>query len=308
LVGAGQRQGDGDGGAEVGTGAGGGDVAALLTDDVADEEEAEAGAFDLGHGAAGDAVEAGEDAFELVGGEADAGVGDAESDEGVAGDGERAADMDAVWGVFDGIVEDVDDGGAEVFGDAEGEEADGSRGGFEDDAGGREMVALEGDGDAVAEEGFEVDEGAVLQAMALAELTGFEDLLDGGEKAVGVGEHDLVELLALGFVDGAALEGFEVETNAGDGGFELVGHGVEEGVLTFVAADLSNEEDGVEDDTGDEGSEEDDTKDGQGEGAFVEDDPADVEGDGEANGESAEGDEEGDSSAASGDVHGLKEV
>ena len=85
------------------------------------------------------------------------------------------------------------------------------------------------------------------------------DLLDGGEEPVGVGEHDPVELLALGLFDGAALEGLEVEADAGDGGLELVGDRVEEGVLTFVAADLADEEDGVEDDAGDEGAEEDNT-------------------------------------------------
>src|SRR5579871_131847 len=100
--------------------------------------------------------------------------------------------------------------------------------------------------------------------MLLAKLTGFEDLFDGGEEAVGVGEHDGVELLALGLVDGAALEGFEVEADAGDGGLEFVGDGVEEGVLTLVAADLADEEDGVEDDSGDEEGEENDAEDGEG--------------------------------------------
>ena len=42
--------------------------------------------------------------------------------------------MYAFGGVFDGVVEDVDDGGAEVFGDAEGVEADSAGDGFEDDA------------------------------------------------------------------------------------------------------------------------------------------------------------------------------
>ena len=58
-------------------GARGGDVSAVLAGDVADEEEAEAGALDSGPRAAGDAVEALEDALELVGGQAEAGVGDA---------------------------------------------------------------------------------------------------------------------------------------------------------------------------------------------------------------------------------------
>lgn len=287
----------------VGAWALGGDVSAVLAGYVADEEEAEAGAFDLDEVAAGDSVEAVEDGFEVLGGDADAGVGDGEGGPGVAGDGESAGDVDAFGGVFDGVVEEVEDGGAEVFGDAEDGEADGAGDGLEDDGVGGKMMALEGGGDAVGEEGFEVDGDAVELALALAELAGFEHLLDGGEEAVGVGEHDLVELLSLLFGGGAALEGFEVEAGAGDGGFELVGDGVEEGVLALVAADLADEEDSVEGDAGDEESEEDDAEDGEDDGALVEEDPADVEGDETADEERAEGDKEGDRSAASGDVH-----
>ena len=83
--GIGEGEGEGDGGAEVGAGAGGGDAAAVLAGDGADEEEAEAGALDADSVAAGDAVEALEDALELVGGDADAGVGDGERDVGVFG-------------------------------------------------------------------------------------------------------------------------------------------------------------------------------------------------------------------------------
>ena len=94
--------------------------------DVSDEEEAESGSFDAGHGAAGDSVKTVEDAFELTGFEADACVGDGEGDPGVVGDGEGAADVDAFRGVFDGVVEDIDDGGAEIFRDSEDAEANGS--------------------------------------------------------------------------------------------------------------------------------------------------------------------------------------
>ena len=306
--GTGERKSDDDGSAEVGAGAAGGSVATVLAGDVADKEEAEAGPFDLCHIASGDAVEAVEDAFELVWRKADAGVGDGEGDPGVARDGQRATDVDTFGGVFDGVVQDIDDCGAEVFGDAESVEADGAGSGLKYDAARRKVVALDGDGDAVGDEGFQVDDGAVLLAVTLAELAGFENLLDGSEETVGVGEHDLVKLLFLFFRGGPALEGFKVEANAGDGGFELVSDGVEEGVLAFVAADLADKEDGVEDDAGDEGAEEDDAQDRQGDSAFVEDDPGDVEGDGEADGEHAEGDEGGDSSAAASDVHGLEEV
>jgi len=310
LVGIGEGKGEGDGGAEAGASACCGGVSSVLAGNVADKKETEAGAFDAGDVAAWDAVEAGEDALELAGLEAYAGVGDGEGDGGVVDDGEGAADVDAFGGVFDVVVEDVDDGGAEVFGDAEGLEADGSGDGLEDDAAGGKVVALEGNGDAVGDERVEIEEGAVLLAVALAELSGFEDLFDGGEEPVGVGEHDLVELLFLFFGGCAALEGFEVEADAGDGGFELVGDGVEEGVLSLVAADFADQKDGVEDDSGDEDCEKDDPEDEQGEMTLLvnADDPGDVEGDGEADGEGAEGDEKGDGSAASGDVHGLGEV
>ena len=221
----------------------------MLAGDGADEEEAEAGAFDLDGVAAGDAVEALEDALELVGLEAHAGVGDGEGDVGVADEGERAADVDGVGGVFDGVVQKVEDGGAQVFRDAEDVEVHAERNRRELDGGGGQVVALEGDGDAVGDERGEFDLGAFFVAMACPEFTGFEHLLDGGEEAVGVGEHDLVEALALGLGDIAALQGLEVEADGGDGGLELVGDGVEEGVLALVAAQLADEEDSVEDDS-----------------------------------------------------------
>ena len=136
-------------------------------------------------------------------------------------------------------------------------------------------------------------------------MSGFEYLLDGREETVGVGEHDLVELLFLVFCRGAALEGFEVEADAGDRGFELVGYGVEEGVLALVAADLADEEDGVEGDSGGNDAEEDDSEDEGEDAALVEDDPTDIEIDGDADEDRPEGDEEGDGSSAAGDVHGL---
>lgn len=63
-----QGESDGDGGAKTGSGADRGRVPPMLTGDIADQEEAEAGAFDSDHSASGDAVEAIEDALELVGG------------------------------------------------------------------------------------------------------------------------------------------------------------------------------------------------------------------------------------------------
>ena len=98
-------------------------------------------------------------------------------------------------------------------------------------------MTLEGDGDAVVDEGGEVDGDAVLLAMTLTELAGLEDLLDGAEETVGVGEHVGVELLALTFVDRPSLEGLEVEADRGYGGLQFVGDCVDERVVLFVAPD-----------------------------------------------------------------------
>ena len=83
-------------------------------------------------------------------------------------------------------------------------------------------------------------------AVAGAQFARLQHLLDGGKQTVGVGEHDLVEVLPLFFGDCAALEGLAVEADGGDGRFEFVGDGVEEGVLALVAADFADQEDGVE--------------------------------------------------------------
>lgn len=298
----GQRQ--GDGGALVQAGAGGGGVSTMLTGDAADQEESEASAFDTQHGAAGDSIEAAEDALVLVGRQSKAGVRDVKSGPGVARDCERATDVNAFGRVFDCVVEKIEDGGADVFGDAENSQANTAGNRVERDGIRGKVVALEGDGDGIGDEGLEVDEGTVLLALALTQLAGFKYLLDGGEEAVGVGEHDFVELLTLGLVDVAALESLEVEPHGGDGCFEFVSDGVEEGVLTLVPANLADEKDGVEHDSGDEHGEEDDAQDREGDGALVEDDPADIEGDGEADKDDAEGNEECDGSAPASDVHG----
>ncbi len=55
-------------------------------------------------------------------------------------------------GVLYGVVEEVEDGGAEVLGDAGDAEADLAGDGGELDGVGGEVVALEGDGDAVGDE------------------------------------------------------------------------------------------------------------------------------------------------------------
>ena len=78
----------------------------------ADEEEAKACAFDLDLVGGIGAVEALEDSFEFGGGYPEAFVCDGHDGVGVFLDAEAAGDGDAVGGVFDGVVEEVEDGGA----------------------------------------------------------------------------------------------------------------------------------------------------------------------------------------------------
>jgi hypothetical protein len=211
--------------------------------------------------------------------------------------------VNAVGGVLHGVVEEVEDGGAEVFEVAEDKETNAAGDVFEGDVFRREMVAEEHCRNAVGDKGMEFDAGTLLGMVALAELAGFENSFDGGEEAVGVLAHDGVETLALLLVAGVALEGLKVEADAGDGSLELVGDGVEERVLALVAANFADEEDGVDDDTRDEDREEHDAEEIDGEAAAVVVDPGDVEDYGDDRETHAQRDEKRFGSAAACEVH-----
>jgi len=279
------------------------DAAAVLGGDGVYEEEAEAGAFDLDLVVGGRAVEALKDALEFAGKKTEAGVGNGEDGPGVALDADAAGDVNALWGVFHRVIEQVEDGGAEVLDVSEDEEADAAGDVYEGDVFWLEVMAEEHGGDALGDEGMEFDAGALLDALALAELAGLEDGFYSGEEAVAVLAHDGVEALALLLVAGMALQGFEVEADAGDGGFEFVGDGFEEGVLALIATDFADQEDGVDDDAGDEDGEENDAEKVDGEAAAVVVNPGDVEDDGQGGETHAERDEKRSGSAAPGEVH-----
>ena len=299
----GERQRKGNGCSLIQARAGGLYGSVVLANDISHEKEAKAGAFNAKHGLAGDAIEAAEDAFVLIGRKPETGIRNTERGPGVMGDREGAADMYALGRVFNGIIEDVEHRSAEIFDDAHDPKTDISGDAFEDNGVRREMVSLQCDGDAFRNKGFELDENTILLAMTLAKLSGFEDLLDGGEEPIGIGEHIGVELLALSFVDGSALESFEIKADAGDRSFELVGDCVEERVLTFVTADFADEKDSVEHDPSDQKGEEDDAQHCERDGAFVEHNPTDIERNRKADEEDAKGDEESDRSSAAGKVH-----
>ena len=129
----------------------------------------------------------------------------------------------------------------------------------------------------VLHHGREVDRRAARVADLGADASRAQDLLDGALQALGVLDHDRVELLPLRLVDAAALERLEIQAYGGDRGLQLVGDGVDERVVLFVPPDFAHKEDRVQHHARDDERENQDAEDQQPGFAPVDDDPADVE-------------------------------
>ena len=152
----------------------------------------------------------------------------------------------------------------------------------------------------LAEIGF----GAMLGAALVAHFAGLQHLLDGSEQAVGILEHELVELLALALVHFPALQRFEVQANGGDGRFQFVGDCVDEAVVLLVAADFAHEEACIQDQPKNDGGEEKYAEEKQDVFAPVENDPADIQRQSERDQANAQDDEKRNLLAAARDSHG----
>ena len=124
-----------------------------------------------------------------------------------------------LWRILYRIVEQVQDSGAQVFLDGAYMQSHRAGDWCEFDGRGRQMVTLQGNSDAVGHQRGEFQQGAVLVATALAQLASLQHLLNRRQQAVGIGQHDLVELLPLLLGDSAALQRLAVQPDGGDGGF-----------------------------------------------------------------------------------------
>lgn len=165
------------------------------------------------------------------------------------------------------------------------------------------MVPEKNGCDALSDKGVEFDSNALLNSLTLTEFSGFEYGLNCGEEAVCVLAHDGVETLALLLIAGMTLEGVEIETDAGDRSFEFVCDGVEKGILALVAADFTQEKDGVYNHACDEDGEEQYTEKVKRKAAAIVVNPCDVQDDREDDKAHAERDKERFSSATSCEVH-----
>ena len=119
--------------------------------------------------------------------------------------------------ILDRVVEHVEDRGAQVFrvahyGEPLGVWIDG-----EMNRRLLQVVTLERGANAVADHVFEHQPKPDLVTRSLAHFSRLEHLLHGSQQALAIGEHDVVELLSLGFGQLVALQGLQIEADGGDG-------------------------------------------------------------------------------------------
>ena len=204
----------------------------MLGDDAAADGEAQAGAS---HGAGVGCVylvEALEDAFELVGGDAAALVADL--DLGFVGvDAARAqVDLGVGWRELDCVGDEVGEGLEDAVGIGPDYDALGVEGDAE--LGFRGSGLLEAGG--AAEEVVGGAHGVVELGFAGADAFEFEDVVDEAHEAVGVAGGDAEHLLDLfgARVEGASGDEAEGGAERGERGAQLVGDGGDELVLHAV--------------------------------------------------------------------------
>ena len=157
--------------------------------------------------------------------------------------------------------------------------------------------------DALAHQRVEFHRQALRRAFLLRRLTRFQDLFHGVQQAVGIEQHELVELAPLRFFHLASLQGFEVEADGGDWRLQFVGDGVDEAVVLLVAANFADQKNRIEDEARNDGAKKNDAQKNLDALAPVEDDPAAANRTGERCQANAQREEEIDRFLAADDAH-----
>src|SRR6266436_6363634 len=94
------------------------------------------------------------------------------------------------------------------------------------------------------------------------------------QQALGIEQHQLVELPPLRFSDFESLQSLQVEPDGRDRRLQFMGDRVDEAVMLLVAANFTDEENRIEDEAGDDGAKKNDAKKNFDALAPVEDDPS----------------------------------
>jgi len=103
---------------------------------------------------------------------------------------------------------------------------------------GLQMMTDAGDFDTPAHQIPEINRGTRAGPF-YPRLSGLQNLLDGAEKALGIVQHEAVKFLALGFIHIAPLQGLQIQADRRNRSLQLVGDGVDETIMLFVADRIS---------------------------------------------------------------------
>src|SRR6202521_3947225 len=125
-----------------------------------------------------------------------------------------------------------------------------------------------------AHQRVEFNRQALRRAFLLRRLTRLQHLFDGVQQALGIEQHQLVELPPLRFSDFESLQSLKVEPDGRDRRLQFMGDRVDETVVLFVAANFTDEKNRIEDEAGDNSAKKNDAKKNFDALAPVEDDTA----------------------------------
>ena len=142
--------------------------------------------------------------------------------------------------------------------------------------------------------------GARRSCLLVSRFSSLENLVHCPHQAIGIVQHQAIELVALGLIHVAALQGLEIKPDRSDGRFQFVSDRIDEAVMLLVAANFTDQETGVHDEPGNQQGEKNHAQKEQDAFAPVEDDPADVQSDRQQYQTHAQNDKEGDGPAAAG--------
>src|SRR5208282_3964463 len=118
------------------------------------------------------------------------------------------------------------------------------------------------------------------RTFLLCRLARFQHLFHGVEQALGIDEHQLIELPPLRFSHIESLQGLKVEPDGRDRRLQFVSNRVDEAVVLLVAANFADQKNRIEDKPGYYGPEKNDAEKNFDACAPVEDDPSAADGKG----------------------------
>src|SRR6266403_2550924 len=127
---------------------------------------------------------------------------------------------------------------------------------------------------AFAHQRVEFHRQALRRAFLLRRLTRLQYLFHGVQQALGIEQHQLVELPPLRFSHFESLQSLKVEPDGRDRRLQFVGDRVDETVMLLISANFTDKKNRIENEAGDYGAKENDAEKNFDTLAPVENDPS----------------------------------